>query len=287
MHVCHKFYLLTYILPLAFIIGLPFITSPSLPFRYSCVPFRSTSRRPLGRRSCPLVCTCIYPMSLQLWSIIAARGKNEADPRRRRINANHIPAGGVFFHHVKYVLLSIHIFSTPCHATRSQETESVLNTALIENYNVMVGLYARLGVAPGVTHTLEARLALLLLLCSVVFVVRGYHTFVRFGYTAWCFYRCRHLFALLADIGAHTLDEFGAAVLVHRSPAEVCIPRVCVCAVCSLLHFKRPRKRQPALLCRYSVCYSVKSIACVGCTRLGRGGPPDYHHDLHITSPRA
>ncbi|CAM9466687.1 unnamed protein product [Pylaiella littoralis] len=29
-----------------------------------------------------------------------------------------------------------------------RETESVLNTALIENYNVMVGLYARLGVAP-------------------------------------------------------------------------------------------------------------------------------------------
>ncbi|CAM9923111.1 unnamed protein product, partial [Ectocarpus fasciculatus] len=29
-----------------------------------------------------------------------------------------------------------------------KETEIALNTALIENYNVMVGLYARLGVAP-------------------------------------------------------------------------------------------------------------------------------------------
>eukprot|EP00903_Cladosiphon_okamuranus_P010689 g10102.t1 len=29
-----------------------------------------------------------------------------------------------------------------------KETEAALNTALIENYNVMVGLYARLGVAP-------------------------------------------------------------------------------------------------------------------------------------------
>lgn len=37
--------------------------------------------------------------------------------------------------------------------TPTQETETALNTALIENTSVMVGLYARLGVAPGVTRS--------------------------------------------------------------------------------------------------------------------------------------
>lgn len=40
----------------------------------------------------------------------------------------------------------------PCfiNSPHNQETEAALNNSLIENYNVMVGLYARLGVAPGV-----------------------------------------------------------------------------------------------------------------------------------------
>lgn len=42
----------------------------------------------------------------------------------------------------------------------TQETEAALNTVLIENYDVMVGLYARLGVAPG-TAVLHVQVLLL------------------------------------------------------------------------------------------------------------------------------
>lgn len=39
------------------------------------------------------------------------------------------------------------------HWVRSQEAEPALNAAVLENYSVMVGLYARLGVAPGLCCT--------------------------------------------------------------------------------------------------------------------------------------
>lgn len=38
-----------------------------------------------------------------------------------------------------------------------QETEPDLNAALLENYNVMLGLYARLGVAPGAMRSTAAQ----------------------------------------------------------------------------------------------------------------------------------